>query len=219
MNPTLLMARLPSGLSAPTVWLGAIGLSCLSLACARTSEERVVAITRLLDEARTFEAEDYAPAALAEAEALLAQARDELALQDSKPWFLSTHRKFRRLLSECEEAASLVRAEAAAGVVRARRQAGRALSGAHAALDRASEAYWRSPRGKDAQVDLLRMRSDLDELLSELTVAELAIERGDFLDAARLAGAVENRAGEVARTIHRATAYRIDEAESVASLG
>ena len=205
------VAGLPSGLSAPTAWLGALGLSCLSLACAKTSEERVVAITRLLDEARSFHAEDYAPEALAQAEKLLAQARAELAAQQSKPWFLSSPRRSRELLHESEAAASLVRAEAAAGVVRARREAGRALTAAHAALDRASEAYWRSPRGKDARIDLLRMRSDLDHLLGDLTEAELALEQGDFLQAERLAAEVTDRAEVVGRTISRATAFRVDK--------
>ncbi len=218
MNQQHAIARLPSGLSTPTVWLGAIGLSCLSLACARTTEERVVTITRLLDEARSFQAEKYASEAFARAEKLLAQTEAELALQESKPWFLGTHRRFRELLHESETAASLVRAEAAVGVVRARRQAGRALSGAHAALDRASEAYWRSPRGKDAQVDLLRMRSDIDRLVGELTEAEVAVEQGEFLLAMRLATGVEDRAGAVARIIQRATTYRVDEVEASADL-
>ncbi|MEM7350976.1 MAG: hypothetical protein AAF657_09240 [Acidobacteriota bacterium] len=209
MMNRLAIARLPGGLSAPTAWLGALGLSCLSLACARTSEERVAAIGRLLEEARTFDAEDYAPQAFAKAEGLLAEARAELEVQRSKPWFRSSPRRSRELLEESEAAASLARAEAAAGVVRARREASQAVIAAHSALDRASEAYWRSPRGKDARVDLLRMRSDLDALLGDLTEAELALEHGDFLQAGRLAAAVRQRADTVGRTIHRATASRI----------
>ena len=199
------------GLSAPTAWLGALGLSCLSLACARTSEERLSAITRLVEEARSFQAAVYAPEAFARAEDLLNEARSELAAQSERSWFRSSRRRSRQLLQESEAAASLVRAEAAAAVVRARRDAGLAVTGAHAALDRASEAYWRSPRGKDTRVDLLRMRSDLDLLLGDLTKAELALEEGDFLSANRLADEVEDRAQTVAVTIHQATAYRVDE--------
>ncbi len=204
------MVRLPTGLSVPASWLGAFGLSCLSLACTQTSDERVVAITRLLDEARSFQADEYAPEAFARAEELLSRARLELAAQKDKPWFLSRQRRTRQLLHESELAASLLRAEAAAAVVRARHDAARNVSGAHAALDRASEAYWRAPRGQDTRADVLRMRADLDALLGDLTEAELALEHGEFLFAGRRAADVEIRARAVARTIDRATAFRIN---------
>ncbi len=198
--------RLPTGLSIPTTWLGALGLSCLSLACTRTPDERVAAIGRLLDEARSFHAEEYVPDELVRAEGLLSEARGELAAQQDKPWFLSSRRRCRELIEESEVAASLVRAEAAVAGVRARHDAARHVSGAHAALDQASEAYWRTPRGKDTRADVLRMRSDLDALLGELTRAELALEQGKFLFASRRAAEVEQRAQAVARIIDRATA-------------
>ncbi len=192
------------GLSVPTTWLGALGLSCLSLACSRTPEERVAAIGRLLEEARSFRAEEYVPEAFVRAEDLLSETRSELAVQRDKPWFLSSQRRTRELLRESEVVASLLRAEVAAAVVRARHNAARRISGAHAALDQASEAYWRAPRGKDTRADVLRMRSDLDALLRDLTEAELALEAGEFLFAGRRAADVEQRARKVARTIDRA---------------
>ncbi len=200
--------RFPRGLSVPTTWLGALGLSCLSLACSRTPDERLAAIARLLEEARSFHAEDYAPEEYARASALLSEIHRELAVQRDKPWFLSSRRRIRGLLEESEIAASLVRAEAAAAVVQARQDAARQVSGAHAALDLASEAYWRAPRGKDTRADVLRMRTDLDALLGQLTEAELALERGDFLLAVRRAASVESRARTVAATIDRAAAFR-----------
>ncbi len=203
-------AGLPRGLSVPTTWLGALGLSCLSLACSQTPDERVVAIGRLLDEARSFRAQEYAPEAFARAEELLSQTRRELAVQKDKPWFLSRQRRARRLLRESEVAASLLRAEAAAAVVRARHDAARQVSGAHAAFDRASEAYWRAPRGRDTRADVLRMRADLDALLGDLTEAELALEQGEFLFAGRRAAEVERRARAVATTIDRAAAFRVE---------
>ncbi len=204
-------SKLPGGLSGPTAWLGALGLSCLSLACARTSNERLVAIAQLLDEARSFQAEQYAPEAFARAEDLLSRTRAELAAQGDRPWFLSSRRRVRELLQQSEAAASLARAEATAAVIRARQKAARELIAAHAALDLASEAYWRSPRGKDTRADLTRMRSDLDTLLRHLNEAELALEHGDFQVACRLATNVETRANAVAETIDRATAYRVGE--------
>ncbi len=200
--------RLPMGLSGPTTWLGALGLSCLSLACTRTTDERVAAIARLLDEAKSFRAEEYVPEAYVRAEGLLSEARSELAAQQDKPWFLSSRRRSRELIHESEVAASLVRAEAAVAVVRARHDAARHVSGAHAALDQASEAYWRAPRGKDTHAGVLRMRSDLDALLGQLTEAELALEQGEFLFASRQAEEVEQKAQTVARIIERATAFR-----------
>lgn len=217
MNRHKVSAKLPTGLSAPTAWLGALGLSCLSLACARTSEERLMAITRLLDEARSFQAETYAPRAFARAESLLAEARGELASHRERSWFRGGRGRIRQLLEESEAAASLARAEAAAAVVRARRDAGLSVRDARAALDQASEAYWRSPRGKDTRDDLLRMRADLDVLLTELTEAEQALERGDFLAADQLANAVENRAKSVTLTIRRASTYRVDEVSELSS--
>ncbi len=211
MSNRPMKSGLPKGLSAPTAWLGALGLSCLSLACAHTSEERILAIARLLDEARSYHAEQYVPAAFARAEELLAQTRDEQAVQRERPWFLSTHRRTRQLLKEAETAASLVHAEAAAAVVRARSDASQAVTGAHSALDRASEAYWRSPRGKDTWVDILKMRSDLDALLESLTEAELALETGDFLLSLKLAAEVQGEAGKVTSAINRATAYRVED--------
>lgn len=200
--------RLPRGLSAPTTWLGALGLSCLSLACTRSPDERVAAIARLLDEARSFRAQEYVPEAFVRAEGLLSEARSELAAQQDKPWFLSNRRRSRELIQESEVAASLVRAEAAVAVVRARHDAARNVSSAHAALDQASEAYWRAPRGKDTRADVLRMRSDLDALLGELTEAELALEQGEFRFASQQAAEVEQKARTVARIIDRASAFR-----------
>ncbi len=202
--------RLPLGLSVPTTWIGALGLSCLSLACTRTPDERVAAIARLLDEARSFHAEEYVPEAYGRAQGLLSEVRSELAAQQDKPWFLSSRRRSRELIKESEVAASLVRAEAAVAVVRARHDAARHVSGAHAALDQASEAYWRAPRGKDTRADVLRMRSDLDALLGELTEAELALEQGEFLFAGRRAAEVEQKAQNVARIIDRAAANVLD---------
>ncbi len=208
--------RLPRGLSVPTTWLGALGLSCLSLACTRTTDERVAAIARLLDEAKSFRAEEYVPEAYVRAEGLLSEARSELAAQQDKPWFLSSRRRSRELIRESEVAASLVRAEAAVAVVRARHDAARHVSGAHAALDQASEAYWRAPRGKDTRSDVLRMRSDLDALLRELTAAELAVEQGEFLVASRRATEVEQKAHTVARIIDQATSFRSPHGDSPA---
>ncbi len=199
--------RLPPGLSIPTTWLGALGLSCLCLACTRTPDERVAAVAKLLDGARSFQAEEYTPEALVRAADLLSEARGELALQQDKPWFLSSRRRARELLQESELAASLVRAEAAAAVLRARRAAARQISTAHAAFDQASEAYWRAPRGKDTRTDVLRMRSDLDALLGDLTAAELALEQGELRLASRRALDVERRARTVAWTIDQATAF------------
>lgn len=199
--------KFPRGLSVPTTWLGALGLSCLSLACTRTPDERMTAIARLLEEARSFQAAHYVPSELARAEGLLSEVRGELAAQRGKPWFLSHRRRVRELLHDAEVAASLVHAEAAAAVVRARQEAARRVSGAHAALDQASEAYWRAPRGRDTRADVLRMRSDLDQLLKQLTAAELALEQGDFLLAERRAAGVEERARKVERTIDRATSW------------
>ncbi len=206
-----MMAGLPRGLSGSTAWLGALGLSCLSLACSQRPDERVVAVSRLLDEARSFRAQEYAPKAFARAEELLTEARREIATQQDKPWFLSRQRRARRLLRESEVAASLLRAEAAAAVVRARHDAVRHVSRAHAAFDRASEAYWRVPRGRDTRADVLRMRSDLDSLLGDLTEAELALEQGEFLFAGRQAADVERRAQAVAATIDQASAFRADQ--------
>ena len=212
-----MVASLPTGLSVPTAWLGALGLSCLSLACARTIDERMVAVSRLLDEARSFQAEQYAPEAFQRAEDLLLQARSELESQQAKPWFLSTERRARELLQASEAAASLVRAEAAAAAVRARKETVRAMSGAHLALDRASEAYWRTPRGEDTRIDLRQMRADLDTLVGDLTEAEVALEQGEFLLAGRMAAEVESRASSVAALIERATAYRLAEPAGGAS--
>ncbi len=198
--------RLPMGLSVPTTWLGALGLSCLSLACTRTPDERVAAITRLLDEAGSFRAEEYAPEAFTRARSLLSETREELAAQQHRPWSLSSRRRARELLQESEVAASLLRAEVAAAVVRARHDATRRVGGAHAALDEASEAYWRAPRGGDTRADVLRMRADLDALLGDLTEAELALESGEFLFASHRAAEVEQRARRVAKTIDRANA-------------
>ncbi|MCP3960014.1 MAG: hypothetical protein GY719_19390 [bacterium] len=205
------MTRLPTGLSVSTAWLGALGLSCLSLGCARTADERVLAISRLLEEARSFQAEQYSPEAFQRAEDLLSRTRLEIETQKTRPWYMSTDRRARELLQASEAAASLVRAEAAAAAVRARKDAVQAMGEAHLAVDRASEAYWRSPRGKDTHSDLRRMRSDLDSLTSDLTEAEVALEQGDFLIAGRLATAVQDRATTVARTIDRAMAYRLGE--------
>ena len=212
MSRLRLVERLPRGLSVSTTWLGALGLSCLSLACARTVDERVVAISRLLEEARAFQAEQYVPETFARAEDLLSRARLEITAQQERPWYLSSQRHARELLRESEAAASLLRAEAAAALVRVRQEATRELAGAHTALDRASEAYWRSPRGQDTRADQLRMRSDLDGLLRDLNKAEVALEQGELLAASRLASKVERRASEVAWTIERATAFRIGEA-------
>ena len=207
------LGRLPTGLSVSTAWLGALGLSCLSLGCARTSDERVVAISRLLEEARAFEAEQYAPQAFQRAQDLLVRTQAEIEVQRQRPWYLSTDRRTRELLQASEAAASLVRAEAAAATVRARKDAVQAMGDAHFAVDRASEAYWRSPRGKDMHFDLRRMRSDLDRLTSDLTEAEVALEQGDFLFAGNLAAEVEERAIQVARTIDRAMAYRLQQTD------
>lgn len=201
--------RLPRGLSAPTVWLGAFGLSCLSLACARTVDERLAAVSELLTEARGLAAAEYAPEALSAAEELLAKTRAELELQDARPWPLGSQRRARRLLEESEVAASRVRAETIAAIVRARQDAVRAMALANDAFDRASEAYWRSPRGPDTQLELLRMRRDLDQLRSTLTEAELALENGRYPAVARLAGRIESEALAVARDIERSTAYQL----------
>ena len=200
--------KFPRGLSVPTTWLGALGLSCLSLACSRTPDERLAAIARLLEEARAFQAEEYAPEEYARASTLLSEVYRELAARRDKPWFLNSRRRLRVLLEDSEVAASLVRAEAAAAAVQARQDAARLVAGAHAAFDQASEAYWRAPRGKDTRVEVLRMRTDLDALLGQLTEAELALERGDFLLAGRRAAAVKRRARAVAATIDLAAAFR-----------
>ena len=179
-------------------------LSFLSLACGTMPDDRLSAATRLLHEARSLQAEDYVPDALRRAEALLAQAQTELAIQKERIAFLRNYRKARQLLDEAQAAAHWVRMEAAAASVEAREAANRAVAEARIALDRAGEAFREAPLGKDTLADLERMASDLAVLREALTAAELRLAEGDFLAARKQGKDVSREARLVAYTIEQA---------------
>ncbi|MCP4663908.1 MAG: hypothetical protein GY856_51650 [bacterium] len=192
----------------PFVPLAALWLCGLILACGTVPDERLVAATRLLDEARSLQAENYVPDALRRAEELLAQAEAELAAQKDRIAFLRTYHKARKLLDEAQAAARWVRMEAAAASVEARQAAHRAVAEARLAFERAGKAFRGAPRGKDTLIDLERMAADLAALREALTEAEVRLAEGDFLAARKQGKDVSREAQLVAYTIEQAMKHR-----------
>ncbi|HYO15431.1 MAG TPA: DUF4398 domain-containing protein [Thermoanaerobaculia bacterium] len=179
-------------------------VSTLSLAGCGGPQEEMQAAQATLAAAREAGAESYAPELYGRASELLAQAGNEMKVQEGKFVLMRSHGRTKQLLRQAEAEAAKAKTEAASGKLQARSDAQTAIDAARTALDAALSAVANAPAGKDSRADLALLRGDLEVLKGRLDEAEAAQGSGDYATALERAGKVRQEAEAISADVANA---------------
>lgn len=197
-------------MSSRSVLRSLLLMSALGLAGCGGPQEEVHSAEGTLAAAREAGAESYAPEPYGRASELLAQARNEMELQNGRFVLMRSYGRTKQLLRQAEAEAATAKTEAASARLQARSDAQTAIDTARTALDAALSAVANAPAGKDSRADLALMRGDLEVLKGTLDEAEAAQGSGNYATALERAGRVRQEAEAISadvanalRKIHR----------------
>jgi hypothetical protein len=160
---------------------GAVAL--FSAACAKEPTESVSAAATALDGAKAAEAADYAPAALANAETASAALQAELKAQAEKFALTRSYTKAAELAAAAKTAAETAAAEAVSGKEQMRTEAATLVADVRTAVEAATQALAKAPKGKGSAADLEAMKSDVAGVETAIPDMDAAIAEGKYKDA------------------------------------
>lgn len=139
--------------------------------------------TSALAAAKTAEAADYAPAALASAETAAAALQAELKAQSEKFALTRSYTKATELATAAKAAADAAAAEAVTGKEQMKTEATTLVAGVRSAVEAATAALAKAPKGKGSAADIEAMKSDVAGVQTALADMDAAIAAGKYKDA------------------------------------
>ena len=190
------------GRGRPVVWLLVL-LTALLGGCAASPSARFEALSRALAAAREGDVARWAPETLAEAEGLLAAAGEEIAQQEGRRAVVRSFRIARIMLDKVEYKLSKARIKAKWVSRVARLEAAASLGAADAELSHVRAASQKIPHSADTAEDRAGIQADLAALEADLERARGRFAEGTYVQAAKVAGAVEARGQRMAETLAR----------------
>lgn len=185
--------------------LAVVALSALLLAgCAEPPQAEIDAVKTALDAARTAGAGEYAPEALAQAEAAQSKLDAELQAQQERFALMRSYDTAKTLAADAK-----TQAENAAKTAEANREAAKQESSALIAstttlLEEVKTLLASAPKGKGSAADLAALQGDITALEQSLTETQAAFDAGNYLQAKSLAQAANDGANRVKASIEQA---------------
>jgi hypothetical protein len=167
------------------------GVALLSVACAKEPTEALNAATSALAAAKTAEAADYAPAALAEKFSLT-----------------RSYTKAAELATAAKAAADAAAAQAVSGKEQMKTEATTLVAGVRSAVDAATAALAKAPKGKGSAADLEAMKSDVAGVAAALPDMDAAIAAGKYKDAKVKAEAAKATLDKIVADVQAAIAAK-----------
>lgn len=187
-----------------------IGLLTLSLVgCAASPVERFERVSVALTQARDAGASRWAPDLLAEAEALLAAAEEEISHQTERRFSVRSFRVARLLIDDAENKIDVARVAAERAAQSAESTAVARLRDALRVVQQIREASELIPASPDTADDRAGIRADLEQLERDLAEAQARFDQGFFDEAEQLAQVVAARGERMAIFVARAGEHRI----------
>jgi hypothetical protein len=184
-------------------------LAALLIGCAASPVERLARVSVAFSTARDAGVSRWAPNLLAEAEALLAAAEEEISHQTERRFSVRSFRVARLLIDDAEQKIDAARVAAEQAAVAAQETAVARLRDASRAMAQVQQASRQIPSRPDTADDRAGIRVDLDKLKRELGLAQTRFDEGAFDEAALLANAVAARGERMAVMVVRSLSHRV----------
>lgn len=160
--------------------------------CATEPVEDIQAAESALEDARTAEAQAYAPDAWEAANDARARLDAELQAQKDRFGLLRSYDNAKNLAAEVKQAAQSASETAMQAKQQARDEATTLMAQAREEYARAQQALDRAPTGKGTQADLAALRADTSGIEPTLAEMQQAFDAQDYLTAkARATAAIE----------------------------
>jgi hypothetical protein len=178
------------------------------IGCGKPPEAEMQKANASFDAAKAAEAEQYVPdmyrAAMDSLNAGMALKQE----QDSKFALFRSYGKAKNLFIKADSLAGVATVEAAAEKERVKAQVSDMLATAKAAIDSASTALDKAPRGKGSKAEIELMKNDLTAAQAAYDDAMNDFNMGKYLQARTKVQAVIDRAGKVSADIEAAKARK-----------
>jgi ribonuclease E len=176
--------------------------------CAKPPAEAIAAADAAQQAAVAAEAEQYAPEAMNAVTEAKAALDAEIAAQAEKMALTRSYKKAEELVAAYKTAAEQATTAAAAGKEQAKNEATQLIADGRTALEAATAALAKAPRGKGSAPDLAAMKADLEAAGTSLTEAEGSLAAGTFLDAKSKATSAKETIQRVMDAITQAQSMR-----------
>jgi hypothetical protein len=180
------------------------GIALLTVACSSEPKEAVDAARSAIAAAREAGAADYAPEALAAAEAAVASLDAELKAQSDKFALTRSYTRTAELAAEAAKAAETATAEAAKGKEKMKAEVATLVEEVRAAVDTTTELLAKAPRGKGSAADLEAMKADLTAIQASLPEVDSAVAAGKYKEAKAKAEAAKQGLDRIAGDVQAA---------------
>jgi len=165
--------------------------------CSKAPTAEIAAADTALEQARTAEAGDYAPASLMAAEEARADLDTELKAQEDHFALTRSYTHAKELAIASQQAAEKAAADAAEGRNRTRDEAANLIAEVRTMLTEAQGMLAKAPRGKGSAVDLAAMKSDLAGIESSLAEMDGAFAAERFAEAKTKAQAAKDSVQQI----------------------
>ena len=176
--------------------------------CGKPPEQEIQSANTSFEAARTAEVEDYAPDAFQVAMDTLSAANAAKQEADGKFALFRSYGKAKELYVRAEALAKEAETAAAAEKERVKQEVAIFLTQAKDALDSASAALSKAPRGKGTKADIELIRSDLDAATAAYGEAQADFDAGKYKAAKIKLEGVIQKAGSVKEEIAQAIAKK-----------
>jgi hypothetical protein len=180
--------------------------------CSKPPTMEMDAAKQKLEQARSAQADQYAPADWQAAQDAMNAADQEIAAQNAKMALMRNYKQAKTLVTAADEAAGKAQTAAAEGKERMRGEAETLITQATAAIDSASALMKKAPKGKETKADLDLIQGDITAAQSSLEEAKMAMTQTDYIQAKAKAQAVLDKAnqvsGEITAAIEKVRGHR-----------
>jgi len=145
--------------------------------------ELVSSAQKALDEARSFEADKYAPDEFGQAQKSFSDATSEIATQEKGFALTRSYGKAEQSLKDAVTRAQTAQTAAKDNKDKTKREVETLTTETEAAFQTAKAALQKAPRGKDTKAELDAMKGDLDATAAALAEAKDMYSKGDYFGA------------------------------------
>jgi hypothetical protein len=191
-----------------TLALAALFLLALVAGCSKAPEAEMQAANQSMDAARTAEAEAYAPAAYRLAMDTLNAANAAKVEQDGKFALFRSYGKSKDMFIKAKDLASAAAATAETEKEKVKQEVIGLMAQAKAAIDSATMALEKAPKGKDTKAELELIKNDLGALTPAYADVETDFNGGKYLSARTKVQGVIQKAKSISDEIAAAAAKK-----------
>lgn len=180
----------------------------LVVGCSKAPEMEMNNATTAMQAAQTSEAEQYAPDAYKMAQDTLAAANAAKTEQDSKFALFRSYGKSKEMFAAAQTLADKAKADADTEKERVRQEVTGMITETQAAIDAATAALAKAPRGKGSKADIEMIKNDLASVTTAFDQAKADFDSGKYLVAKTKLEAVKAKAESITNEIQTAAARK-----------